>query len=308
MSYKITPTLSTHFIGNSLSSVNISYKNLELWTNNIAFSTTNYFNPLLNFYSYYGDFWKNSIDYAFSIDAPARLSSFRTTVQSNSSSWIKSITYFYPEVFRFDPLTINNYITSATNWFKNKFPIYDPSLSFPETKKISPNFVEGTKATIYFITYDINVKINQTSQYIKTANCSTRDRSATINCNIIWKNNVSCYGSGNICPRFNGSYAKTYSATCNYENGTKSIVRKGIVNIDREFIDRSEKPDFGAIVLQVVNCQWQFVKLLSDLSGPPIEITPPPSPPPTEEPDGLVLLVDGNPINVFGGDRMDYFR
>ena len=145
-------------------------------------------------------------------------------------------------------------------------------MSFPETKKISPNFVEGTKATIYFITYDINVKINQTSQYIKTANCSTRDRSATINCNIIWKNNVSCYGSGNICPRFNGSYAKTYSATCNYENGTKSIVRKGIVNIDREFIDRSEKPDFGAIVLQVVNCQWQFVKLLSDLGGPAIEM------------------------------------
>lgn len=307
MSYTITPIVSTQFIGNSLSSVNISYENLELWTNNINFSTTNYFKPLVNFYLYYGDFWKQTINYAFSINAPARLSSFKTTVQSNSSQWVKSITYFYPEVFRFDPLTINNYITSATNWFKNKFPIFDPSIQVFPLPQNSPNFVEGTKATIYFLSYDVNVKVDQNITQTKSTVCSTQDRSGTVYCNIVWNNNVACYGNGNICPRYNGTYAKTFSISCNYENNLKSITRNGIVNIDREFIDRSEKSDLGAIILQVKNCEWQFVKLLSDVSGPPIEVTPTPTPTPTAEPDGLVLF-DDTPILIFGGDRMDYFR
>jgi hypothetical protein len=262
MSYTIIPTVSTQFIGNSLSSINISYKSLEFWTNNINFSTTNYFEPLVNFYLYYGDFWKQTINYAISIDAPARLSSFKTNVQSNSSQWLKSITYFYPEVFRYDALTINNYITSAINWFTNKFPIFNPNIQVFPLPQNSPNFVEGTKATLHFLSYDINVKVDQNVTHTNSTVCSTQDRSGTAYCNIVWNNNVSCYGSGNICPRYNGTYAKTFTVICNYENNLKSVTRNGIVNIDREFIDRSERPDLGTIVLQVKNCEWQFVKLL----------------------------------------------
>lgn len=257
MSYTIIPILSSDFIGNSLSSTNTTYNNLELWTNNITFSAINYFQPLVNFYTFYRDFWKSSIGYATTLDAPRRLSSFRTTVQENSAKWVKPITIFYPNLVEYDTSTINGFIDDATNWFINKYPIFNINSNVP-------NFVENTNAIVYFIAYNLETKAQSVVTTPKPVNCSTDDRSAQLGCQIVFRNNITCYGRP-VCPRFNGTYYSQFTISCRYENNLKTITRGGEFTIDREFIDRSENNSLGAIVLQVKNCEWQFVKFLSNL-------------------------------------------
>jgi hypothetical protein len=270
MSYNITPILSSSFIGNSVSSINITYDNIELWTNDISFSAVNYFQPLVNFYNFYKDFWKATIGYATTIDAPNRLSSFKTTVQENSAKWIKPITVFYPNLVEYDASTISDYVDDAIVWFKQAFPIFDNSDVFTfdnfSQQSISgnPNFAEGTKAIIYFITYKLDTKADSVVTTVKDVNCSTDDRSARLGCQIVFRDNVTCYGR-RVCPPFNGTYFNNFSILCRYENNLKTVTRGADFTIDREFVDRNENDDLGAVLMEVKNCEWQFVKFLSNL-------------------------------------------
>lgn len=257
MSYNIAPILPSQFIGNSLSSINLTYSNLELWTNDITFSAVNYFQPLVNFYSFYKDFWKSTIGYATTLDAPSRLSSFKTTVQENSAKWIKPITIFYPNLVEYDISTINSFVDDAINWFENKYPIFNVNSTIP-------NFVEGSDAIIYFIAYNLDVKARSAVTTPINVNCSTDDRSARLGCRIVFKDNITCYGR-RVCPVFNGTYFNTFSILCRYENNLKNVTRGAEFTIDREFVDRSENNNLGAILLRVKNCEWQFVKFLSNL-------------------------------------------
>ena len=261
MSYNFKNIEGSETIGNSLSTVNSNYKNLELWTNNIIFSSVNYFKPLLNFYLFYGDFWKQTINYAYSLDAPRRLSAFQTTVETNSATWIKPITFTYPTIQLFNPATLNSNLNTALTWFRTNFPV------LPQQSNARPFYAENTRAFLYCIFYEEIVRINASPTLTRTRNCRTENRTAIANCHVIWQDNVSCYGA-RVCPQYSWragrapTCRRAYTANCSYENGQRAIDRSLIVNINNFFRDRFEHQKIYCLQLRVQNCQWVIEKIL----------------------------------------------
>lgn len=248
---------ATDNIGNTLSTINLNYSNLETWTNSILLSSKKYYEPLVNFYLFYGDFWKDSIDFAYSIDAPNRLSSFYTNVEVNSSLWVDPMIFFYPQILPENQKN-NTTITNVQNWINEKFPV-------TTTNQTKPNYLEDTTAVIYVMFYSDNLRVPQET-VVRTQNvgCNTNDVSVTVRCKSYWGGaNVSCGASGNVCAAISpSSCTNTKTAKCLYENNQPSITRTGTANINIFFNDRSETNDFYAIKLIVKNCAWQFEKLL----------------------------------------------
>lgn len=248
---------STDFIGNTLSSMNLNYSNMEYWTNSIITSSQKFYEPLVNFYLFYGDFWKDSINFAYSIDAPNRLSSFYTNVETNSSLWIDPFVFFYPQINLSNTLNKQNSVTNVVNWMNEKFPVLTSNNS-------NPNYIEKTVAIVYVMFYTENTRVPRETVVIEQqVPCSTNDVTVTVTCRQYYSGNVSCGASSNVCGEISPRVcSNTKTATCNFENNLKSITRKGIANIDIFFNDRSEDSLIQTIKLVVKNCTWQFEKLL----------------------------------------------
>lgn len=255
MNYEFTTISQDDFIGNSLSAVNLNYKKLEYWTNNISFSSNNLYKPLLNFYNFYGNFWKNAINYANSINAIARLSSFQTSVETNSAKWIKPITFFYPFINQYNTNTLNSNLNQAVSWFRLQYPV----LPNANTK---PNFVENTRAFLYCLFFEEAVEINERPTITSTRNCRTQNKSGVVSCIVVWLNNVSCYSSW-ICPNYNGRTCNsTFTANCKYENNTQNVNRSIVANFNNYFKDRSEHEHVYCLQLVVKDCDWVLEKIL----------------------------------------------
>lgn len=254
MSYELTNAIfSEEAIGNSLSAVNANYKALEFWTNNVSFSCFQYFDPLLSFYLFYGDFWKSTITWSYSISAPQRLDSFRTVVESNSASWVKPISFYYPIIRQYNVSTLNQNLSTAFLWFKSKYPIFIGMNPVPK-------YAENTTAYLYCLFSDEVVKVNDNLVRAEKTNCITQDRSATANCHIIYLNNVTCYGSP-VCPQHSSrdgsvSCQRVFTAICTFENNLKNIDRGIIANINNYFKDRYEHNQIYCLKMVVKNCDW----------------------------------------------------
>jgi hypothetical protein len=279
MNYTLTKILSSDTIGNNLSALNLNYQKLEYRTNNIINSSIQIFEPLIEYYNFYNNFWKNTIDYSYAINAPERFQKFKTTVQTNSSLWISPISIFYPTISEYKTLTFSNEINKAINWFKNNFPI------FTSTNSTIPLYPEGTKAFLNCMFYTESVKVNANNTVTENVNCSTFDRSASVNCIYNYLKNVFC-GSTEVCSRYNGSRVATvYTLKCTYENGNRTfshitpaekriaaqrnnfparstITRQGIAQINSYFKDRSEYDNLFCILLEVKNCEWRYIKTI----------------------------------------------
>jgi hypothetical protein len=250
--------LSGDYIGNSLSSMNFNFSILETWTNNILLSSEKYYRPLVNFYDSYGDFWKSSINFAKSINAAERLTSFSTTVETNSAKFIKPIVIFYPNIFKFDNTTFESNKTTVISWFKEKYPVNNNS---------TVNFVENSVAFIYMMFYKIEPKISGTFNQYETIPCSTNNVSITITCRHSYSGDVSCgykkTEQDNICGQIDGRTCDlTNTVTCLYENNKQTKTRTGTLNVDHYFDDRSEYDDLYTIVMRVENCEWEFVNII----------------------------------------------
>lgn len=248
------------YIGNSLSSININFNELEYWTNNIQLSSDKYYKPLVNFYDFYRDFWKSSVSFAKSINAIERLKSFSTTVENNSAKFIKPIVILYPDVFEYNIMFVN-YKNIVENWFKIKYPVIN---------KINnvTNFVQNSVAYICVMFYDEFVRINNTIdnnnrvKIIDPVGCVTNDVTVTVKCLVTYAGNVSCGSSGDVCGSIRTVCTNTKTATCFYENDQKTITRNGIMNIDQYFKDRCEHNKIYIIMMKVEGCEWVFKKII----------------------------------------------
>jgi hypothetical protein len=256
MNYSLTKINANDTIGNNLSALNLNYEKLEYRTNNIITSSIQIFEPLIEYYNFFNSSWKATIDYSYAINAPQRLQTFQTLVQNTSSSWSNPISIIYPKIPRYSSSTFSTEINNAINWFKKTFPIFttsDPS---------RPLYVEGTKAFLSCMFHDVSVKVNQTNQAINTANCRSFDRSAAVRCIYTYIRDVFCAGT-EVCSRYNGSATRTtYTLRCRYENGTNAINRRGTATIKSFFRDRREHDNLYCVLLEVKNCQWNFIKTI----------------------------------------------
>jgi hypothetical protein len=256
MSYTFNKLISTDYIGNSLNSVNLNYDSLDLWTNNIILSSEQYYEPMKNFYLFYRDFWKDTINYSIEINAIPRLTSFQTNVLENSAKWISPIVLYYPLITENNIQNLQNLKQNALEWMNNTYPVSSIG---------NANLVENTIGLVYCLLYEEKTRIDTTFTKISTTRCTTNNSSATVQCWIAYLNNIGCYGDRNVCANFSRTIANhpnspscenIFTIECDYENGQKQIDRNGIVNINSYFLDRYEKDEFYLLKMIVKSCNW----------------------------------------------------
>lgn len=245
------------FIGNSLSSININFNELEYWTNNIQLSSERYYQPLVEFYRYYGNFWKSSIDFSKKINAIERLSDFSTNVETNSAKYIKPIVIIYPNVLLFNNNNIQNYRKNAIDWFIKNYPVKNEI-------NLKTNFVENSVAFVYLMFYTVKEILNGIVPEVNTTLCQTNDVGITVKCRHKLSGDVSCgrkkLVEDAVCQRYRTvDCNKTYSVGCGYDdNWAKSIIRGGKLTVDEYFKDRSEMDRMDIYMLKVENCKWVY--------------------------------------------------
>lgn len=256
--------LPDDYIGNSLSSMNISYDKLESWTNNIILSSERRFQPLVDFYDYYRDFWKSSVNFSIAINAIDRLTDLNTLITTNSAKFVKPITIIYPDLFEYNNITYENHKNTVIDWFKTKYPVSTNSNVF---------FPEKSIAYVYMMFYNEQVKVNKTLadnnrtiiQSVST--CTTNNVATTISCLITYKSAngklISCVDyepqiSSNVCKSNSQPCTNNISVTCAYDNNSHAETRIGRLNIDEYFKDRSENDKTYIIKMIVENCEWIF--------------------------------------------------
>jgi hypothetical protein len=262
MSYQFNKIESTDYIGNSLSKINLNYLNLSEWTTNILTSSDNLYDPLNNFYSFYGDFWKDSVNFALSIKAKERLQGFETLVLENSAKWITPLIFYYPVVTKYEQNNMTFLKQNAITWFNQNYPI---------TTSTYPNFAENTVAFLYCPLYEEELKIDTVVNIVSSSYCKTNDTSTTVYCWVTFNDNIACYNDYHACDKFgrtraafpnNPSCTKNFTLTCDYENNQNEITRTGRVNMKSYYYDRYENENILCLKLQVKNCVWQEIQTL----------------------------------------------
>lgn len=262
MSYQFNKILQNDYIGNSLQKVNNNYSVLSEWTTNILTSSNELYEPLNSFYLFYKDYWNESIDFALTVNAPQRLTSFETNVLENSAKWISPLIFYYPAITKYDQNNLLSLKQNALSWFIQNYPV---------TNNFSTIFVENTVAFLYCPLYEEELKIDNSLSILETSNCKTNDTSTSVYCWVTYNDNIACYDDRHACDKFNRtqqdfpnspSCVKNFTLTCDYENGQNEITRTGKANIKSYFFDRYEREEMICIKLQVKNCEWKEIETI----------------------------------------------
>ena len=184
-------------IGNSLSSVNINYFNLELDTLTIKASADKLWTPMLEYYNTFNKFLKETT--SICQKSSALLVTTATTVENNSAGWIKPITIFYPSLF---PSTYpaNSVVSSLSSWLVSYFPVIDPvkyiiDTTTGETVEVLPtktNYIENQIAIVYAHSWQYGTSINENRLILDSAYCTTANKSVCTYCTDRYYGYVYC--------------------------------------------------------------------------------------------------------------------
>jgi hypothetical protein len=210
-------------IGNSLSSVNINYYNLELATLNLKTSAEKLWNPMLNYYLDVNKFLKETT--SICQKNSSILISMATTVESNSAGWTKPITIFYPSLFP-DNYPLDTVVATVSSWLISYLPVIDPvkyildettgnEIPVPPT---TTNYIEGQTAIIYAHTWSYGDNISE-NQFINDFTlCSTQDKSICSYCIDRYYGYVYCSNGDFSCNGHSTSCQSCGSLHCYYQN------------------------------------------------------------------------------------------
>lgn len=193
-------------IGNSLSTVNINYSSIDYTIDLVKQRASKYWIPMYNYYLSFRNFLKNATTIAQTISST--LDSVSTTVELNSSAWIKPIVIFYPTIF---PPTYTEDIIQMmlTDWLNHKFPI----------SQNKDGFVEGQKAMIYAHSWKLGDIIHQTSTILDYTECKTGYITATVLCKQTLKGVTYCSIDTEIkCEGIKLSCNKSATVRCHYSS------------------------------------------------------------------------------------------
>ena len=251
--------LTNDSIGDSLSSVNLNYFNVELDTLTIKASSDSLWTPMFNYFVKYGDFLKETstiaIQYsAFIVDAT-------TQVQNNSASWCKPISIFYPSIFPASS-AVNDISDVLTSWVNTYFPITLSGTNIP-------NYVENQIAVIYSHTWQLGPSMDETQILQDYTVCYTQPKSVCATC-------VDHYSGGQWCGTDTwtpcagtSNYTSCGTADCGFSNppyiGINHQVAYGMIKayVEMKFQDRNECSPILAFAFKVNNCEWVFYKILT---------------------------------------------
>lgn len=183
MSYTFYNILTSDYIGDSLSAVNLNYLNLSNWVNDIQNDYQNNLKPVIDYYNQNIEKLTNIISIVNEFGY--NWFDFQNTVQSNSSKWLQPITVFYPNILPYS--TQNSYINEITNWVNATYPV-------------NLNYVENQKIIVH-------VYNNQSSTWLEEdlitdyTICQTSDVGVCVTCNTVaYGPDISCASSSHPCP------------------------------------------------------------------------------------------------------------
>lgn len=185
-------------IGDSLSSINLNFLNLEKETLSISYSAQNYWNKVYEYYVTFGSYIKEITTLYQNVSA--QLSNNATLVERNSAAWIKPITIFYPSIF--DTQKTNTEIQDILlKWVKNNFPVFPTdqvlytnlntgNVEFIKNK--NPAYVENQKLIVYTYTWFSTPEVLDIQNLSDYTTCSTQDAEAYLECSSRWYGGTYC--------------------------------------------------------------------------------------------------------------------
>lgn len=197
---------SENSIGNSVSSININYSNLEYKTLLVKLSAEKYWYPMFNYYQAFSKFLKEAT--TISQNYSASFINTSTIIEKNSSAWIKPITIFYPSIIP-NILQINTSLDILLDWIK----LYFPEKSIEEN---IPNYVENQTLIVYAHTWAYGSAISENTFLSDYTLCQTSDKEVCAHCVDRFSGYVGCNNGGLNCNGRSTSCQKCNTLRCSY--------------------------------------------------------------------------------------------
>lgn len=252
--YTFIPIISSDSIGNSLSSINLNYEQLDNWLYNIQYSAVNFWQPLIDLYTEYHIDWDKSV--SLINEYSNRWWNMTSLVEANSSSWIKPIILFYPGLFPFETKP-ENIISDIKLWINNNF-----------NATISGNsvYAAGQVCIVHNYFYQIEKNIDQTETITSQTVCYTEPFTVKAKCAALWYETIQCGGSSFPCQTISPTCDQTETISCQYSapyepvpntnntQATSTMTTK--VNI--KYVDRRESSLLGTYKFVMKDCSWEY--------------------------------------------------
>jgi hypothetical protein len=253
MSYTLLPILSSDTIGDSLSSVNLNYLNLDEYiTNTVQFSADNIWVPLRNFYQLMKSELANT--YQIAVQGKQYWDSCQTTVSQNSAKWIAPLVVVYanPIHLQFDNTIAQNTVTSITDWFNLNFPASD--------SKGNVLYVQNQLAYVYLIVQQQTTNYSPLQLFYDSTQCVTADIDLQFNCTTTFTGVAVCSNGNKGC---GGSANCTQSShtRCVYgQSGYETYIPYIEATLDTTYTDTHESPNMPCLVFSMQSCNWVYTK------------------------------------------------
>jgi hypothetical protein len=251
MNYTFYNILSTETIGDSLSSININYANLDDWTNNIQFSANNYWLPLVNFFENVAINWSNNILNV--TNNKSNWDSNVSIVNSNSSKWISPLVLMYPY-----PLTSSSYqnnVNDLTNWVNNNYSCFSDN---------GVTYIDGQKSYVYALS-STTTNYQKALQKIIYGSCQTTPKiHVCASCKTAYYGTANCSNGDMICDGKAVTCNECQDALCEYpQTGSYQYNPAIEAWLTTNYNDIGEARDLLCLKFQVSACQWTFLNSIS---------------------------------------------
>jgi hypothetical protein len=255
MTNTIFQITTSNSIGNTLSSINQNYENLDVILTNIQTSAINYWIPMALLYEAKKEEWKTA---AREIKVSYPTWSETTTIfEENSSKWLTPIIAWYPCIFEYNLIEQNPAESQERilNWINLNYPMFSNSGK--------PNYIENQQLIVYSLNYSQDIPTKETLELMDGTECTTSDQKICAHCS-------KCYHGGGVNCN-NGAFrcggctncSKCENIDCYFDNGLTNKTSQIAASITIEYQNKYEKPEMNAFIFKVNSCEWTFVEILA---------------------------------------------
>ena len=291
MSYNFYNIKNTETIGDSLTSANLNYINLQNWLSEMQNQYDNNWKPIVDFYNTHITDYKNTLSLVNQFSS--NWEDFATTIENNSAKWLQPITIFYPYIL--DAPYSESYTKTINSWLNLNYPVLN---NYIENQKFIINVYTETAGSDSYTQINnretlTDYTVCYTDSFKLCANCKTVAFGPIITCN----GGYSCPAEWNCqkCINVNCLYVKppyipleeSFLATTGLyyipaDDGTtnnntlkqihvsdvetlSSHFAKGQIQADisMTYQDKWESDIITSLVFKVKNCEWQFDKYIT---------------------------------------------
>ncbi len=244
-------------IGNTLSSINQNYENLDVLLTNIQTSAINYWIPMATLYEAKKQEWKESAR-EIKVSFPTWVEA-TTNFEENSSKWLTPLIVWYPCIFEYSLIEQNPAEAQSRilSWINLNYPIL--------SKSGKPNYIETQQMIVYSLNYSQDTPTKETLELMDGTLCTTSDQKICAHCSkCYYGGGVNCNNGGFTCGGCSAC-SKCETIDCYFDNNLQQKSSQIAASITIEYENKYEQPEMNAFVFKVNNCEWQFQEILAGI-------------------------------------------